>query len=118
MSKIPITIDVSEIGEFEVLLTEKQVKQAIIDGKEIFKLEDEELTDTSDYIYGMGATTKKTSGGFTENTIDWNSLFPNISLKDIKDLSDKAVEQEKETYEASRRACVLITMALSSYMNK
>ena len=118
MSKIPITIDVPEIGEFEVLLTEEQTKQAIIDGKEIFKLEDEEMTDTSDYIYGINTVTKKTSGGFTDNTIDWNSFFPNLSLKDIKDLSDEAVVQEEEIYEASSRACTLITIALSSYMNK
>ena len=117
MSKILMKINLPEIGEIEVLLTEDQMNKAIADGKNIFKEQQNYPVNSDDFIYNGGMATEDTPGGFTNNDTDWDSFFPDISLQDIQDLTDKAIEQEEKTRKIAIAACSLITIALMSYMN-
>ena len=109
-------INLPEIGDVEVLLTEDQAKKAVAEGKEIFKNTIEKPVNTSDYIYNSNMATDNTPGGFTGNMTDWDSFFPDISLEEIEDLANDSIKQEKKIRAAAIATCSLITMALAEYM--
>lgn len=118
MEYITRKINLPEIGSVEIKLTENQMNKAIAEGKNIFNESQNETVDPSNYIHGGGMATTDTPGGFTNNDVDWDSFFPDISLQDIKDLTNSAIEQEEKLRAAAIVACSLANIALASYMNK
>lgn len=114
--KIPFTVEFPVIGKIDFLLSIEQVTKALNDGKEIIKNEDK--TDTSNYIYRGGRhVTTDEPRGFTGNTVDWDSFFPDVTMDDIKSLSEKALQKEQEFSTLLIGSSDLVGIALSSYLN-
>jgi hypothetical protein len=112
MPKVPIKVNLPNIGEIEIFLTEEQVKKAMNDGQNILK------GNVYNYIFTGGMATTNTDNGFTGKDVDWSSFFPEVSIEDIRDLSEKAETMEKTKQMAALSACRTITAALNSYFGE
>jgi len=110
-------MDLPEIGKIEIGLTEDQLKQSLVKGKQISDVS--RAINMDDYVYrDNDSVTSNTPGGMTGNAIDWASFYPKVTDAEIEELVQKAVSQVEIDFTFLRTISSLLTMALNSYIQK
>jgi hypothetical protein len=111
-----IKIVSEKIGEFEIVVNDKQLDKLINEGAKTLDQIRKEESKRKWRRPGDSFGSENTEGGFSGNDVDWSKYFPNVPSEEIDRMISEALKYERKIQATTSALLVLVGVGVTIAM--